>query len=482
MRRASVVGPIILIGIGLLFLARNLYPELPLMDFLARNWPFILIAWGTLRLAEILFWVMNGKPLPVNGVSGGEWVVVIFLCLIGSGAYATRHSSWFPNGRIRIGGLEMFGESFDYTLKEQQKTAPKNAKLVIESFRGNARINGVDGDTVKVSGRKSIRALQQNEANTADQQTPLELVVNGDQVIVRTNQDRVSNNPSRISEDLEITVPKGFSVEAYGRYGDFDINDLAGNIEITSDNAGVRLQNVGGAVRVDTRKSDIVRATGVKGNVELKGAGQDIELQDIAGQVTVTGRYSGTVQFRSLAKPVRYEAERSQFAAEGIPGQARLSLSDLNASNVVGPVRINARSKDVQISDFTQGLEVTLDRGDIGIRPGKAALVKMDVKTRSGDIDVVLPDKAKLQLSATTDRGEITNDYNGSFDARTEGHGATLKGATGDGPRVTLSTSHGSITVRKASEATAQVTEPPEPPAAPAKPAPPPSSLKPMAQ
>lgn len=46
MRPASVVGPIILIAIGVVLLAHNLYPNLPLMDFLASYWPFILIVWG----------------------------------------------------------------------------------------------------------------------------------------------------------------------------------------------------------------------------------------------------------------------------------------------------------------------------------------------------------------------------------------------------------------------------------------------------
>jgi len=32
MRRASLVAPLLLIGIGLLFLARNVFPELPLLD------------------------------------------------------------------------------------------------------------------------------------------------------------------------------------------------------------------------------------------------------------------------------------------------------------------------------------------------------------------------------------------------------------------------------------------------------------------
>ena len=52
MRRTSVVAPLLLIVIGGLFLARNLYPDLPLLDYLARYWPFLLIIWGGLRLAE----------------------------------------------------------------------------------------------------------------------------------------------------------------------------------------------------------------------------------------------------------------------------------------------------------------------------------------------------------------------------------------------------------------------------------------------
>ena len=481
MRRASIVGPVILIAIGVLFLARNLYPNLPVVDFLSSYWPFVLIVWGVLRLIEILFWAMNRKPLPVNGVSGGEWVVVIFLCLIGSGAYAARHSTWFPNGRMRIGGLEMFGEAFDYPLNTQQKTVPKNARVVIESFRGSARVSGADGDEIKVAGRKTIRALQQADANQADQSSPLEIVVNGDQVIIRTNQDRVGNHPSRISEDLEITVPKTVSLEAVGRYGDFDVSDMGGSVDIVSDNAGVRLQNIGGHVRVDTRKSDIVRAVNVKGPVELKGGGTDLELQDIAGPVTVAARYGGTVQFRNVAKPLHYESESGEFTSEAIPGQLRMSLSDLNGSNVTGPIRLNGRSKDVQLSDFTQSVDISVDRGDIELRPGTGPLGKIEVHTRSGDIDLSLPDKAKVQLTATTDRGEVTNDYNSSFESRSQGHGATLSGSTGEGPRVTLVTGRGSITIRKASEAEAHAPAPPPVPEPPAKPRAP-SSLKPVEQ
>ena len=54
MRRSSLVTPLLLIGVGALLLARTLHPELPLMDYVARYWPFALIGWGVLRAAEIL--------------------------------------------------------------------------------------------------------------------------------------------------------------------------------------------------------------------------------------------------------------------------------------------------------------------------------------------------------------------------------------------------------------------------------------------
>ena len=46
MSRSSIVGPIILILIGALFLANNLRPDIPMLEFLGRFWPFLLIAWG----------------------------------------------------------------------------------------------------------------------------------------------------------------------------------------------------------------------------------------------------------------------------------------------------------------------------------------------------------------------------------------------------------------------------------------------------
>src|SRR5271163_2437859 len=95
MRRSSIVAPLLLIAIGALFLARNMYPDLPLLDYLAKYWPFLLIVWGVLRLAEVLFWAATEKALPARGVSGGEWILVFFLCMFGASLHTVRgFSPW----------------------------------------------------------------------------------------------------------------------------------------------------------------------------------------------------------------------------------------------------------------------------------------------------------------------------------------------------------------------------------------------------
>jgi hypothetical protein len=451
MKRSSIIAPLLLILIGIAFLVRNVWPEIPIWDLIARFWPFVLIAWGTLRLIEIGIWASMSKPLPRSGISGGEWVLVIFLCLIGSSVYTARHyRGWLPTGHSLRGFVVNMGEAYDYTIAPVAKTTEKPPRIIIEAFRGNARITGSDSDQVQVTGRKTVRAFQQPDADKANTQTPVELVSQGDQIIVRTNQDRVSDD-LRVSSDLEISVPRGASIEAHGRTGDFDIREINGSVDINSDNAGVRLDAIGGNVHVELRKSDIVRGLGIKGSVELKGRGQDVDLQNIDGAVTINGDFLGQIQLRNITKPVRFDGAHVDLEVEKVPGQLHMGLGEFTANNVVGPIRLTAKARDVQINNFTQALDLNLDRGDVELRPGTLPLAKIEARIRSGDIDLALPPLAKFDLRAATDRGEAHNEYGSPLAVEDERRGAVVTGTVGQGPQLRITTGRGTVTVRKGS-------------------------------
>jgi len=444
--RRSITGPLILILIGVAFLTHNLWQTLPLFQLIAQYWPFILIAWGVLRLLEVLFQVARSRPMPAGGLSGGEVALIILLCVIGTGMYAAdRHGVRLaPFGTT---GLEMFGEEFDYH-HTNAKPVKGTVHVVFENLRGNVRINGTDDGEVKVEEHKMIRAYNKGDADKADEQTPLQIVQEGDRIIVRTNEEKVSH-VQRISCDLEVSVPRHAAIEGRGNKGDYDVNDVAGGVDIASGNAAVRLTTIGGNVKVDLQHSEIVHAVDVKGDVVIEGRGADVELENVGGQVTVNGSYSGTLQFKNLAKPLHLESRNTDLRVEKLPGTITMDLGELNANNVVGPVHVVTKSKDIHIEDFTQSIDLETERGDIELKPGKVLLGKIDARSHAGNIELELPESAKFEVRATTSRGEAQNEYGSPLETRTEGQGGTVKGKVGDGPMLTITTDRGSVTVKK---------------------------------
>jgi hypothetical protein len=126
-----------------------------------------------------------------------------------------------------------------------------------------------------------------------------------------------------------------------------------------------------------------------------------------------------------------------------------MALGDFTANNLVGPGRLTTRSRDVHISDFTNSLQLSVERGDVELRPGKLPLAKMDVHVHFGDIEVSLPPAAKFDLTGITSRGETYTDFGAPLRTEHNGNGGAIRGSNG-GPVVNLQTERGKMNVRKA--------------------------------
>jgi hypothetical protein len=146
---------------------------------------------------------------------------------------------------------------------------------------------------------------------------------------------------------------------------------------------------------------------------------------------------------------LRFNGQQTDLDIEKLPGQVRMALGDFTATNLVGPVRLTTRSRDVHISDFTNSLEVSVERGDIELRPGKLPVAKMDVHAHFGDVELKLPAAAKFDLTATTSRGETYTDFGAPLHTERNGNGGDIRGSSG-GPVINLQTERGKMTVVKA--------------------------------
>ncbi|MFN0165316.1 MAG: DUF4097 family beta strand repeat-containing protein [Bryobacteraceae bacterium] len=444
MNRRSIVGPLILVLIGVLFLVNNVVPNFHLWKQLVLYWPFLLIAWGILRLGEILLVAGRGGPIPPRGLSGGEIALIVLICIFGSATYTVREH--LP--KIRMLGRDVMGEAFDYPVNNSLKNVPADVRVLVDIPRGNAKILGADTNEVRVSGRKTIRAFDKQDADRANDQTPLEMSLSGNRLVIRTNQDKASDSRS-VTSQLEITVPRGATFEGKGRFGDFDVTDLQGGVQIDSENAGVRLSNIGGGIKVDTGRSDIIRVTDARGDVLISGRGSDVELSNIQGQTTVKGSYSGDLRFANLAKRLRFESRNTEMTLERLPGNIQMDLGDLAGNDLVGPIKLVCKTKDIKLQGFKEALDLSVDRGEVSLAPQVLPLSKMDIRARSGEIRLELPPASKFELNARTEKGDVQNEFGPPLKSETTGRTSYLTGKVGAGPVILIATGRGTITVRK---------------------------------
>jgi DUF4097 and DUF4098 domain-containing protein YvlB len=445
-RPRSIAGPIILIAIGGAFLLNNLMPELSYWRILGHYWPFLIIAFGVIRLVEVLTFVNSGKPLPPRGVGGGQIALLVLVCVV-FWAVSQNRGNWTRMGRIESGSLELFGEQYDYPVSAKT-SASGITLLVLDNLRGNLTISGGDTPECVIEGRKTVHAFHKNDADDYDRRSQIHFVREGNQLIVRSDEGRISGE-HRISTDLDIKAPRNVTIQARGRSGDLTISSFDGSVDVSSDRGDVRLSDIAGNAKVDLNHSGLIRVVDVKGNVDVQGRGSDVQFQNIAGQVTINGSYSGTLDFKNLAKPLHFESSQTEMRIAQLPGSLTMDLGDVRATNIVGPMRLRTKSRDIHIDGFTDAMELEIERGDVELTPGRAPLAKIDVHLRNGNIALALPDKAAFDLKANTSQGDAHNDYGDGVKVDVAGRSASLRSVESKGPAITVTTDRGTVSVRK---------------------------------
>jgi DUF4097 and DUF4098 domain-containing protein YvlB len=139
-------------------------------------------------------------------------------------------------------------------------------------------------------------------------------------------------------------------------------------------------------LRVPADTSLSVRSS--SGPISVDGINSDMTLEGDAAEVTVRGLSGGHVHIRTLSGPVRLE---------------NLSHGDLEVVSVSGPVTLNNADGRVVSVNTTDG-KISYD-GDFG-DSGDYLLAN-----HSGDIDVTLPASASVDITATSEKGTVSNDF-----------------------------------------------------------------------
>jgi DUF4097 and DUF4098 domain-containing protein YvlB len=443
-RVPSVVGPIILIAIGIvaLLIITGHMAASGFWTWYAQWWPLLLIGAGLALLGE---WALDMRSkTPVR--RGGSFVaILILLAIVGLGAAGWDH--WWGPFRAQFGdNSDDFFNSFGRPERDNDQQVlnaqiAANSSIQIENPRGDISITAGDGPNVEVQAHEVAYADNDSAAKKIFDSEAAHLTVTGNAVLVKSN----SNDSGRLN--LTVTVPKSAKVSVDAGHGDITAAGLGSGISVTAQSGDVHLSAITGSVQMHfTNDHHDFSAHQVDGDITLDDC-NDLTLSDIKGKITQSGQIRGDVHVENINGPIHLHTSVTDLQLAQLPGDLTLDSDDLHVSEARGPVRVTTHSKDVDLSQIYGDTYVEDRDGRVSVEP--AGNNGVEVKNSKGDVEVSLAPNASATLNLHARNGDIVSEYPMPS---IEGEDKVAAFTIGSGgSRIVLSTDNGDVRIKKGS-------------------------------
>jgi DUF4097 and DUF4098 domain-containing protein YvlB len=468
--RRSIAGPVVLIVLGGLFLARNLGWRFPIWHWFGHWWPLLLILWGVIVLIER---TSSGGGYRRRGIGAGGVLLLILLVALGVTAHHTSDVDW--NGMRdqfqmddEMGGF--FGGnaySFDETVEQ---AFPANATLRIVSDRGAVNVTPSDGtNTIRVVVHKKLYASNQNDANKYNEQTKPQISSTGNTVILNANTN--GGGDHNVQADMDILVPATAALDIASKRGDVTVSERKAAVKIALQHGDVSLTEIAGPVSLNMEKGSI-RGEQIAGDVDITGHVDDATLEEVAGSVRLNGDFYEDVRLSKIAKTVIFKTSRSDMEIASVPGEIEIASDQVRGNQLDGPSRVMTSSKDIHLEEVSGDLQVQSNNGDVevttaGKQPAgkmsvttqhgdvaltlaaKAAPEKVNIASQHGDVTLTLSPNAGFQITAGTRKGDISSDFDSVKIDQSNG-ASQASGTVGNGnSKLQVTTETGDIRIVK---------------------------------
>jgi DUF4097 and DUF4098 domain-containing protein YvlB len=460
-RVPSVVGPLILVGIGIVGLL-IVSGHIAFTDFRSwyeKWWPLILIIAGVAMLGEWAVDARSKTPVRRGGSFVGLIFLLVFLAIIGLGSAAIDNTWGAFRSQFGDQGDDFFN-SFgrperDLDQEVLNSTIAANGSIEIQNPRGDISITAGDGPNVQVRSHEVAYANSDSEAKKIFAAEAAHVTVTGNAVLVKSE----SNTSGRIN--LTVTVPKTARITIDAGHGDVTAAGLGAGLSLTSSHGDVHLNSIQGSVQVHfpNGRQDF-SAHQIEGDLTADGDVNDLTLSEIKGKVTQSGEILGDVHIENTLGPIHLHTSVTDLQVANLIGDLTLNSDDLRVTEAKGLVRVTTHAKDVDLSEIYGDTYVEDRDGRVSIEP--AGNFAVDAKDSKGDVELTLPPNAAASVNAHTHNGDIVSDFTLPSISDDENKTAAFQIGSG-GSRIVLSTDNGDVHIKKGSAFPATPPTPPAP-------------------
>jgi len=462
LRRGSIVGPLIILGIGVMFLLAEVHRISwgQSLGWYSRWWPAVLIGAGLVLLLEWFIDQQRGNEAGHVRVLGGSVVfLLILLVLAGLASRTVEYGlAWrdhtFGNGYNKLNYLLGDRHDADSTLTSPLAQA---TSLVISNPHGDVTVTGSSSDgQVHVNVHTQTYAWKESDIERKTKE--LQPTFSSDGGVLKLNINSVDGGEA----DLTITVPHSAPVTVQADHGDVNVSEMAAAVAISANHGDVDVSGIDSSVTLHMNDDDgSVTLHSIHGGASVQGHSGDIDISDVTGGLTLQGDFFGSTNLEHINGPIHFTTTRTQFSAARLDDEFNVDKDSLNASELLGPVVLKTENKNITLDRIQGSADVSDRNGSVELTHAPP-LDTISIQNQHGSVDLGLPGNVGFTLNAQTRNGDMENDFGLVPVGDNDVH--TLRGRIGgSGPTVTITTTDGDVTVRRSTVAPL----PPAPPPAP---------------
>lgn len=256
------------------------------------------------------------------------------------------------------------------------------ATIEVVNVAGTVRVTGWNRNEVRVTGRlgQGTERLQIDQGRGVIR------------VVIPRNARNVRGS------DLEVRIPEGRGLT---------VRTVSADIGVQGVNGTVAARSTSGDVEISGSPREVVAAS-TSGDVDVRATTTSrVQISSTSGDLSVDGTVNESVSVESVSGDVEVTARTPEVRARAVSG-------DITLRGVTGRVSAGTVSGNAEILDsrIQYGSFETVS-GNLRYQGELLRGVAFDIKSHSGDVELVLPARVDAELEAKTFSGDIRSDFGG---------------------------------------------------------------------
>ncbi|MBK8618419.1 MAG: DUF4097 family beta strand repeat protein [Anaerolineales bacterium] len=289
---------------------------------------------------------------------------------------------------------------------------------------GKITIVGADVATVQIDVTKTAYDSTQEKADQEVKAIKYSIEQNDNTIVIKYEVPNLNDFSEYNTVDFVITVPNQTSTNIEANFGEVNVSNTKGTVDIVNDFGDVTIENIEGALSVKTNSGEVtaIAIKADKADINLQSSFGGIALEKASGANITIDSNSGTVALNDV-RATGEVVTKTDFGDTKFENGSANSLNIESNNGKVSLVKLKI-SKELKVDD---------DFGEIELEQASAG--SYDLHTNSGGITL---DGAKNEIKAYTDFGNIAikNAESVTLDLKTNSGTIEFSGSLGEGPHL----------------------------------------------